>query len=209
MIKNIIFDWSGTLSDDFLPVCKATLIVLEKRGVKNVSMDKFREEFELPALNFYRRYLPNIKKEELRKEFIDAIYSIDGPKPFPEAMKFLESLHEKGVKIALLSSHLRKKVEEEIDDYGFAKFFKHVKGSAHDKREEIVGLLDECEFKEEETAFVGDMTHDIESGKKANVTTIAVTWGYEPKEKLEKANPDHIVESFDELKELILKNPKV
>ncbi len=209
MIKNVIFDWSGTLSDDFLPVCKASSIVLKKYGIKNVSMDKFRDEFELPALNFYRRYLPNINIEQLRKDFVEAIYSIEGPKPFPEAMKFLKSIHEKGVKIALLSSHLQKKVEEEMEEYGFSKFFDHVKGSVHDKREEIMELLDKCGFKVEETAFVGDMTHDIETGKMANVRTIAVTWGYESKEKLEKANPDYIVESFEELKDVILKKPNL
>jgi len=49
---------------------------------------------------------------------------------------------------------------------------------------------------------VGDMPHDIEAGKQAHVTTIGVTWGYQP-EKLEDAEPDFSVNSFEELREIL------
>ncbi|MGZ4961641.1 MAG: HAD family hydrolase, partial [Limisphaerales bacterium] len=48
MIRNIIFDWSGTLVDDLPAVLKATNYVLEKCGVETMSRDTFRKEFCLP-----------------------------------------------------------------------------------------------------------------------------------------------------------------
>ena len=174
-----------------------------------MSLERFREEFELPVTNFYNRYIPNVSRKDINEAFIEAIFSVGEPKPFSEAEKFLEALHKEGIRMALLSSHVQKKIEQEMKDYGFSKFFVKIKGSVHDKRETILDLIKKCNFKKEETVFIGDMTHDIETGKMANVRTIAVTWGYDSKEKLKKAEPDYIVDSFEELKELILKNPKV
>ena len=205
MIKNIIFDWSGTLSEDIIPTYKAVMIVFEKIGLKKISFEKFLEEYELPYMKFYERYIHDMTKEQFSEIYSEAIHSVEEPKAFPGTKKFLEFIHKKGIKMALLSSLVHEKMEKEIENYGFSKFFVDIKGSVHDKREAILDLIEECKFKENETAFVGDTRHDIETGKKANLMTIGVNWGYEPKEKLEKANPDHIVESFDELKELILK----
>jgi phosphoglycolate phosphatase-like HAD superfamily hydrolase len=50
---------------------------------------------------------------------------------------------------------------------------------------------------------VGDMTHDIDAGKKAKVITIAVSWGYQPKEKLTEENPNFLIEDLEELKRII------
>lgn len=47
------------------------------------------------------------------------------------------------------------------------------------------------------------MIHDIEAGRKAGLMTVAVTWGYQPKEKLSSANPDFIAESFEQLKGIL------
>lgn len=47
--------------------------------------------------------------------------------------------------------------------------------------------------------YVGDAPFDIESGRAAGVTTIAVTWGFFPRATLEAAGPDLVVETPDEL----------
>ena len=51
--------------------------------------------------------------------------------------------------------------------------------------------------------YVGDMTHDIEAGKEAGVKTVALTWGYQSKEILEKHNPDYIIANISELDKLL------
>ena len=73
----------------------------------------------------------------------------------------------------------------------------------YDKVETILGIMKRNGFEVEETAYVGDMTHDIDAGKKAKVITIAVSWGYQPREKLSKENPNFLIKDLEELKGII------
>lgn len=52
----------------------------------------------------------------------------------------------------------------------------------------------------EHTVMIGDTSYDIDMGRAAGVTTIAVPWGYHPAEQL---NADHIIENFAELAPLL------
>jgi len=47
--------------------------------------------------------------------------------------------------------------------------------------------------------YITDTIGDIIEAKQAGVKSVAVTWGYQEKEKLAKENPDHIVDSVEEL----------
>ena len=55
MINTVIFDWSGVLSDDWLATFKTSNDVLEVRGHERLSEEKFRELYELPWVNFYKK----------------------------------------------------------------------------------------------------------------------------------------------------------
>jgi len=52
--------------------------------------------------------------------------------------------------------------------------------------------------------FVGDTVGDVVEGRKVGVGTIAVTWGWHARERLEAAAPDHLVTTPAELLELLL-----
>jgi phosphoglycolate phosphatase len=46
----------------------------------------------------------------------------------------------------------------------------------------------------DEVAFVGDAPSDIETGRAAGMTTVAVTWGYRPRAELAAARPALLVD---------------
>ena len=203
MIKNIIFDWSGTLSNDIIQVYTSAMNVFRKLGLKVLSLEEYKKEFTLPYMNFYLKFKKDANKEEIDKLFIKEINSVDEPKPFSDAKTILEFLKQKNIKLAVLSSHPREKLEKEVRAYGFEKFFSDINGSVHNKVEVITGIMKRNGFEANETAYVGDMTHDIEAGKKAEVITIAVSWGYQSREKLSNESPDFLIDDLKELKKLI------
>ena len=51
MIRNLIFDWSGTLVDDLTPVLEATNRVFAAHGKPPFDRQAFREEFYLTYLS--------------------------------------------------------------------------------------------------------------------------------------------------------------
>ena len=69
MIRNIIFDWSGTLVDDLPAVLKASNFVLTQSGKSAMTLNEFRAEFALPFTKFYDRHAPEVPLEKLEEWF--------------------------------------------------------------------------------------------------------------------------------------------
>ena len=69
MIRNIIFDWSGTLVDDLPAVWKATNYALVQAQRTETSLEQFRAEFCLPFTIFYDKHTPNVPLPQLEAWF--------------------------------------------------------------------------------------------------------------------------------------------
>ena len=91
MIRNIIFDWSGTLVDDLPGVFKATNYILEQAGVATLTLAEFRAEFELPFTGFYNRFTPDVPLEQLEEWFHSYFGKVCGEViALPHAGEFLD-----------------------------------------------------------------------------------------------------------------------
>ena len=51
--------------------------------------------------------------------------------------------------------------------------------------------------------MVGDRHHDVEAAHANGVMAIGVRWGFGPDGELEAAGADHVVETIDELRDLL------
>src|SRR5689334_11362673 len=65
VIRNVIFDWSGTLVDDLPAVWQATNYVLSQAEREEMTLEQFRAEFCLPFTRFYDRFVPHIALPQL------------------------------------------------------------------------------------------------------------------------------------------------
>jgi len=203
MIKNIIFDWSGTLSDDLTPAYNASMIMFKRLGHEGISLEEYKREFTLPYMKFWNKYFPKLSKAEENRLYGEAIYQVEEPKAYEGVRDVIERLNFLGINMIILSSQLQEKLELEVECYGLSGYFKVVHGDVHDKTEVIDEILKRNNFSLKQTVYVGDMTHDIEAGKKAGVKTIAIIWGYQDEVKLKKANPDYIINHIFELEHLL------
>ena len=75
-----------------------------------------------------------------------------------------------------------------------------------DKRQKIHEILDANGLAPEETLFIGDMQHDIETARHGGIHSCAVLTGYNTLEQLRVAEPDLIVEHLGELREVLEQN---
>lgn len=202
-IKNVIFNWSGTLSDNLTPVYKASMLVFEKLGRRPISFEEYRREFTLPYMIFWNKYFPDLTKEEENLLFTDAIHQVEDPVLYPGVKDMVHRLELAGVNMVVISSHPHEKLVKEVAQYGLQRSFREVIGSVHDKVEIIEEIVGRNNFNPSETIFVGDMTHDIVAGKKASVKTVAIGWGYQAKEALLEACPDHFISDIAGLNDLL------
>jgi phosphoglycolate phosphatase len=90
VIRNLIFDWSGTLVDDLPAVWQATNAVFRRAGVPEMSLEEFRARFALPFSGFYARCVPNIPLARLESWFHEEFRRCEHlVKELPHAREFL------------------------------------------------------------------------------------------------------------------------
>ncbi|MCX6768025.1 MAG: HAD-IA family hydrolase [Candidatus Micrarchaeota archaeon] len=200
--NNVVFDWSGTLSDDFDGCYEAGMKTLESFGVKRFSREEYVRRFEMPYMGYYRKLGVTAPKEEIDRRFRKIILETK-PKPLPGARELLEQLSLRGKKMAVLSSHPHEKLLAEASEYGFAGFFEKIAGGVHDKRLALAGLLEELGFEKPDTVFVGDHMHEIEAGKQAGVAVAAVPSKYTPRAALAAAKPDYLLDSITDVLKVV------
>jgi len=204
MLRNLLLDWSGTLVDDMPPVIGATNFVLEKYGRPPLTRDEFRQKFRLPFTEFYEEYLPDVPLPELDAAFHGHFVTIqDDVTPLPGLYEFLEFCRASGRRLFLLSSMKREHFEVQSEKLGLTHYFEHPYVGVLDKRAKIGEILEKHGLARDETAFVGDMIHDVETARHGGVMSIAVLTGYDSIEKLTPSKPDVVVTSLDALRRLL------
>ena len=124
----------------------------------------------------------------------------------PHARKFLEFCRAKKLRTFLLSTVHSEHFAVQCRVTGFNVFFDKPYTDIFDKREKIHEILVENHLKPEETLFIGDMQHDIETAKHGGIHSCAVLTGYNTLEQLREAKPDLIVEHLGELRRILEQN---
>ena len=204
MIRNILLDWSGTLADDLGPVLQATNAIFREYGRAELSLAEFRHHFRLPFSGFYAELLPEATLEGLEPLYEKFFAGLqDDVNLLPGSREFLDFCKRTDRRIFLLSTIKRNHFVAQAGRLGVIDEFEHAYVEVMDKREVIREILRERGLDPSETAFVGDMVHDVETARHGGVLDIAVTTGFDPVEKLIAASPTVLVNGLPTLQRLL------
>jgi phosphoglycolate phosphatase-like HAD superfamily hydrolase len=194
MIRNLLLDWSGTLADDLGPVLTATNAIFRDFGRRELTLEEFRQHFRLPFTEFYAEFLPEATLEGLEALYMRFFAGLnDEVELLPGAREFLDFCRRSGRRLFLLSTIKATHFDAQAGRLGVRDAFDHPYVEIMDKRGKIREILVAHDLDPAETAFVGDMVHDIETARHGGVTSVAVLTGFDPLEKLASAKPDVIV----------------
>lgn len=200
MIRNIVFDWSGTISNDLQQVYETVMKMFDHFGIGRISLDEFRDSYTLPYMVHARMFGIKASKEEVDAVFAQNFRNAGFPNPIPGAEKTLQSFKLSGKRMIVLSSHNQMFLEEEAKRFfGNASYFGSLFGDVQDKIRGIAPILKSVSFDPKETLLVGDTEHDINAGRSAGIKTAAVLSGYRSRKHLEEAKPDFIIKNVTEL----------
>ena len=204
MIRNVIFDWSGTLVDDLPAVWRATNFVLTQSERGEMTLEQFRAEFCLPFTSFYERHVPHVPMPQLEDWFHSRFRQVqDSVCPLPHAEEFLRFCRARKLRLFLLSTIHTDHFSVQASVTGFAEYLEKAYVNVWDKRQKIHELLLENQLAPSETIFIGDMQHDIETAKHGGIHSCAVLTGYNTLQQLRAAKPDLIVEHLGELRAIL------
>jgi phosphoglycolate phosphatase len=201
MQKLFLFDFDGVLIDSLAVYERRVRLCLEKIGNPAVqSRDDFLALFED---NFYEGI---VKKGIDLVAFMNASKSIpteddrDQMAPFEPLLPILMEMKKDNI-LAVISSNVSRVINDILSKHGFNGCFRDVLGAdfGYSKIEKIRHAMDSFQVGKDKTYYIGDTTGDIKEARLAGVKTVAVTWGWHSKEKLETAMPDYLIEAVNDL----------
>ncbi len=205
MIKNIIFDWSGTLSNNLNCFYKTCEIIFQKLGKEMPPIEEIRRNFTLPYMKFWNKHFPDLSKEKQDKLYAETIVQAGKSCLYDNVKKVLQNLNKQKINLFVLSSDPKIQIIPEMKKAGVSNLFKEVFWELHEKKHIISEILKKYNLNSNETLYIGDTSGDIEMGKKAGIKTAGITWGFQHKDILEKSKPDYLIDDIIELN-LIIKN---
>jgi phosphoglycolate phosphatase len=203
-IKNIIFDWSGTLVNDLPPVMEATNYCLRNLGKPTLTLEGFRAEFCLPFSRFYERVAPEADPKQLEAWFHESFIPMqDDINAIDHAEDYLRFVKEHGLQTFLFSSVHRRHYNALTLRIPFAQYLDHPYVEVWNKKKRIQELIQTHHIQPAETIFIGDMIHDIETAQFGCIHSCAVLTGYTRLVDLKTSNPELIVEDLSVLQSLM------
>jgi phosphoglycolate phosphatase len=201
MTNLFLFDFDGVLVDSLALYENSVNVCLERIGKPLI---RTREEFlDLFEDNFFSAIA---KRGVDVGEFMAASKAVTptrdygSVRPVEGLIPVLGEL-KKSHGLVIISSNSTFAVRLMLARFGFEPYFDDVLGADFNfsKVEKILYAKGHYGMDAKHTAYICDTAGDIREAREAGVKTVAVTWGWHPRERLERARPDAIVERPEDL----------
>jgi phosphoglycolate phosphatase len=215
MVEAVIFDLDGTLLDTIEDLANACNYALSTLGYEVHDVDKYKKFVGSGRYKLIERILPEGEKNQeiINKTLtlFDKYYGkhmVDMTKPYEGITNLINSLIDKGIKLAVVSNKPHEFTTEVVKKY-FGNSFEIVYGQREGypvkpDPKTVFEVVDNLEVDLKNCIYVGDSDVDIKTAKNAGVKSIGVAWGFRGLGELEQAGADYIVASAAELEEVIL-----
>lgn len=214
MNKLIAFDWDGTIADSSDVIADGIAYANEKMGLPPVTRDQAKFVIGLPLSEIARIFGNGLQPEQY-DEYVDHYVSYyvsheDEVKLFPGMLDLLQSLKDRGVKIAVATGKSRKGLKRIFKKFCLEEFFDSsvcMDESAPKPNPLMLQMLmDEFNLSPEDLLMVGDTVHDMGTAANAGVSGVAVSYGANKISDLQKSPHLAIVGSVAELRNFLENN---
>lgn len=215
MKKLVIFDLDGTLLNSIADLAQSTNHALALNGFAQHEQDEYNFFVGNGVTKLFERALPEGSKTLENIEKIKAVFvahydkhNTDLSTPYPGIIDLLASLHQKGIMLAVASnkydSATKKLVQHYFPNTPFVAILGQREGINVKPDPTIVeDIISITGVAKEDILYVGDSGVDMQTAKNAGVTAVGVTWGFRPRTELEAFAPAHIIDSAEDVLNLI------
>lgn len=163
----------------------------------------------VPLRDIAGQYLPG-RAEEFIKVYaaIQKTRAREMTAVFPGTRRTLAAIRTAGHRTAVVTSKRREPALAGMAVTGIDRYIELAVAvedvtRAKPDPEPVQKALNLLETRPAEAVYIGDSWYDIQAGKRAGVTTIAVTWGMASREQLAACHPDFIIDVWAELQEAL------
>lgn len=204
--KLVIFDFDGTICDSYDVVIKIFNSIANDYGVKQIDLLKKQElksQSIKDVMNDHGVTLSRLPllTRRVRKELSSCIHEL---KPFEGIRKIIQDLKNSGNNIGILTTNSGSNVKAFLKANGMDELFQFIVhgSSVYGKSNILQYIMKKTNLTE--YYYIGDEVRDIEAVlNKDNLYSVAVTWGYNNKLVLQSYNPDFIVDTRQDLIDIL------
>ena len=212
MIKNLIFDFDGTLADTTEGIILTTQETLRQMGLPVVSAEHFRPVIGLSLRDCFKygTETPEERLDEAAEVYRRIFDGIAVPRTvlYEGVPETLEALRGRGLRLAIATSRTGVTLRMLLDVLGIRDYFCELAATdevTHPKPAPDLALLlmERLGARPEETVVIGDTVFDLQMGRAAGCRTVGVTWGNQDRVRIATASPDWIADRFPDLAEIL------
>lgn len=207
--RTALFDLDGTISDPFEGIYRSINHALVESGHEPAEPRQVRSMIGPPLTEIFESLLGPLDERHMLKlieRYRDRYASIGYAENviYEDMPGIVRALHEDGYRMGVCTSKRADYAAKIIEMFGLGGYFDFVDGGdVHLKKVTQIERLVANGINAAETIMIGDRAVDIDAARKNNVAAVGVVWGFGDRTELENAGPDHIVESPQELLELL------
>lgn len=210
----VFFDLDGTLLNTLDDLYNSVNFALKQEGLPERSKDDVRHFTGQGVGLLIARSVPAGTSEDVEARVLEqfkrhyAIHNADVTAPYPGALAALKQLKEAGLTLGVASNKLDSAVVPLVKNY-FGDLIHQAIGEREGMQrkphpEMLTTLCSELGADKASSVYVGDSNIDIQTAAEFGIPCISCSWGFRSIEELKEAGAMVIVDSWDELVELIL-----
>ncbi|SFQ42909.1 phosphoglycolate phosphatase [Lachnospiraceae bacterium XBB1006] len=221
MKQAVIFDLDGTLLDSIADLAAAINEILKRHGYETLPLETVNSYVGNGLSMLLKRAL---KDERQRKAPVEGdefqaylkelityyrAHCMDQTVPYKGIETMLLALKEKGIKTAIVTNK-NTLAATELWEHFFKDVITVVVGEdeAHGIKKKpapdmVLEALRKLEVSASDACYVGDSEVDVETARNCKMEGAFVLWGFRSKEELKKAGANVLVETPEELKEVV------
>ncbi|MFV5508886.1 MULTISPECIES: HAD-IA family hydrolase [unclassified Acinetobacter] len=210
MIKNILIDLDGTLTDPKVGITTSARYGLEKIG--HPISDEINIDWIIgPPLKASLAKILNVEADHVlaeqalmayRERF--AVKGLYENHVFEGVAETLAELKRRGYRLFVATAKPTVYAKQILEHFDLAQYFTEIYGSElngerTNKAELIQYILAQQQLQADQCMMVGDREHDIFGARQNGMETIAVNYGYGSQQELALAQPKYQIDCFNQL----------
>ena len=184
--KHIIWDWNGTLLDDTWLFVDIMNSILENRNMNSITVEKYRNIFEFPIENYYKKLGFDLEKKSFQESGLEFIkvykkrcYEAE---LHPLANSVLSKLLALNINHSILSAQHQTLLDDLTMYYNIREYFIEIMGLnnyyAHSKVNKGIEWMKKTNLDSKEILLIGDTNHDFEVAQALEIDCLLLSHGH-------------------------------
>lgn len=201
----MMFDFDGTVADTTPVLISifnkiAPLPKLSKIDSENI--DWLRDLSAAEAVKKFQVSPMQILK--LNKQFHDKLNTVIDKVGICKGIdKVFERLQRMKIQYGIVTSNSKENVEKFLKASKLRVDFVHSERNIFGKGKVLTKVIKQWGRSKHEAVYVGDEVRDVDAAREAGIKIMAVTWGLNSQHRLQKSNPDWLINSAEEIEKVL------